>query len=337
MMILGIIGSLSFLWILCGLLFTVAFVAYFIEKRWWPFISVMAVVLSQILIFQRWEVSKWGTLLNLCILLASVPALGKYRFNKNVQKEVRALLLHLETPAAKIDRIEKWGTLPGIVQKWLEVSGVSASNEVVSVRLRQRGKMKLKPEGKWWPFKAVQYFDVKNPAFIWITRVDPMAFLYLVGRDLLKQARGEMLIKLYSVIPVANEKDNLQVNTAALQRYLAEICWFPQAALEYYIEWEGVDETSARATLSSGNIEVSGLFKFSENGELMSFETKRFYGGKKEAEEYLWQIEVLETNSFSGVKVPWHCSVSWELPEGRFTWLKLEIFDLEYNSTEPYS
>lgn len=330
------IGNLSLLWIICGVLFTIAFVAYFIEKRWWPFLSVLAVLLSQVLIFQKWEESRWGTLLNLIILLASVPALGKYRFNKKVQKEVRDLLLHLEMPKEKPDISEKWKSLPGIVQKWLEFSGVSPLDEVVSVRLRQQGRLKLKPEGKWWPFKAVQYFDVKNPAFIWITRVEPMPFLYLVGRDLLKNTRGEMLIKLYSVIPVVNEKDNFQVSSAALQRFLAELCWFPQAAIEYYIEWEEVDEVSARATLSSGDIEVSGLLKFSEKGELMSFETKRFYGGKKNAEEYLWRIEMIETRNFSGINVPGRCKVSWELPEGRFTWLKLEVLDLEYNSSDPY-
>ena len=64
--------------------------------------------------------------------------------------------------------------LPSVVQKWLTVSGVSGSQEVTSVRLKQKGQMRLKPDAKWMEFSAEQYFNLNNPGFIWNTKVITM-------------------------------------------------------------------------------------------------------------------------------------------------------------------
>ncbi len=77
---------------------------------------------------------------------------------------------------------------------------------------------------------------------------------------------------------------------------------------------------------------VSGLFTFDENGEFKSFEAERFYGGAKDAKKEKWFIEAISYREFEGIKVPAVCHVTWKLPEGDFTWLKLEITTLDYNN-----
>ncbi|GAA4941166.1 hypothetical protein GCM10023314_12670 [Algibacter agarivorans] len=39
---------------------------------------------------------------------------------------------------------------------------------------------------------------------------------------------------------------------------------------------------------------------------------------------------------FNGYKIPYKYEVSWQLKEGDFNWLNLEITDLEYNTLNPY-
>jgi len=39
-------------------------------------------------------------------------------------------------------------------------------------------------------------FDTNNPSFVWTTKVEVMPLVYMNGRDKLKVAKGEMLIKL---------------------------------------------------------------------------------------------------------------------------------------------
>jgi hypothetical protein len=80
--------------------------------------------------------------------------------------------------------------------------------------------------------------------------------------------KGEMLIKLGGVIPIVNQSPNEKMNQGAMLRYLAEICWFPTAVLNDYMAWEMIDATSAKATLTINGKAVSGLFSFTEEGEL---------------------------------------------------------------------
>jgi len=194
--------------------------------------------------------------------------------------------------------------------------------------------MRTKPENKWMPFTATQIFNVEKPAFVWNTQVQALPFISLYGRDKLYQEHGSMLIKLEALIPIVNDAENSQINSGAMIRFLAEICWFPSAALNNYIVWEALDETSAKATLTINGKSVSGIFKFSKEGHITSLEAKRFYGGKTDSKLETWLIEMTSHKTFNNIKIPNKSSVSWKLKEGDFNWLKLEIIALERNTIE---
>jgi len=301
------------------------------NKPWWPFFAIAAGILSQTLIVLYWQDAKFGTILNIIILLVSIPAMGKFQFYSMVQKEAKELLSNIPKKTdGKINK-EDLAHLPGIVQKWMENSGVVGKQKIVSVRLKQKGEMKTKPEGKWMPFTAEQYFDVENPAFVWVTDVTAFPRIHLSGRDEFNNGEGEMLIKLLSLIPVVNEGKNEKVNSGTMLRFLGEICWFPSAALNQYITWEEVDANSTKATFSLNNKKVSGLFTFTKNGEFHSFEAERYYGAGEDAQKEKWIVEAISYEEFEGITVPNKSKVTWKLPDGDFNYLNLEITELEYN------
>ncbi|MFV8838488.1 DUF6920 family protein [Salinimicrobium soli] len=220
--------------------------------------------------------------------------------------------------------------LPELIEKWLSHSRVENKPTPSKVLLQQKGRMKTSPKGKWMKFTANQEYRVKEPAFLWEAKVELFPFVHLSGRDELKNGRGEMLIKLLSFIAVVHEKDNYEVNTGTLLRYLGEICWFPQAAREPYLRWETIGEKSARAYFTQGDLTVEGLFSFSSEGRLLSFEAMRYYGGEKPAKLREWYIEILEEKDFEGSRLPSHCRVTWKLPEGDFDWLELQVTKVQH-------
>jgi hypothetical protein len=328
---LNIPKSLGNLWLFCSILFLAVFILMIFKKPWWPFFAIAAVILSQTLIVFTWQDAKYGTILNIFILLVSIPAMGKFQFDSMVQKEAKQLMSTIsEKTIGKINK-DDLTHLPKIVQKWMDNSGVTGRQRIVSVRLKQKGEMKTKPEGKWMPFTAEQYFDVENPAFVWVTDVTAFQGIQLSGRDKFSDGEGEMLIKLLSLIPVVNEGQNEKVNSGTMLRFLGEICWFPSAALNQYITWEEVDANSAKATFSLNNMKVSGLFTFTENGELKSFEAERYYGGGADAQKEKWLVEAVSYKEFEGITVLNKAKVTWKLPNGYFNWLNIEITKLEYN------
>jgi hypothetical protein len=191
--------------------------------------------------------------------------------------------------------------------------------------------MKTKPGGNWMNFIATQYYDVKYPSFIWTTRVNMMPLIYLDGRDKLIDGEGEMLIKLLSLVKVVNEGQNEKINTGAMLRFLGEIVWFPAAALNDYIHWENIDALTVKATLTIGKESVSGIFRFRDNGDFVSFKAERYFGGGPDAVQHQWVVEAMEYRKLNSYRIPSKAKVTWKLPEGDFTWLELEITDLQYN------
>jgi hypothetical protein len=324
------------IWFVVGILFLITVLVYFMNYSSWPFLAIMAVVVSQVLIITVWSDAKFGTIANLIILIGALPALGSVLFNNMITADQEHLLEQVSQPADRILYEEDFQHLPEIVQAWLLNSGVAGKPEISFVRLKQTGKMKTGPGGNWMDFTAVQYFDVKNPSFVWKADVRMMPLITLTGRDKLQDGQGEMLIKLLSLVNVVNEKHNDQINTGTLIRFLGEICWFPSAALSETITWEEINEHSAKATLTIGDIQVSGIFRFDENGDLRSFEADRYYGSGPEAVKHRWIVEAVEYKTFDGYRVPVKSTVTWKLPEGDFTWLHLEITDLEVNKLELY-
>ena len=323
------------LWVLTFFLFVAAFLLFFLKKDWWFFVAIIVVILSQILIIMYWKDAKFGTIPNVIILLVSISAFGSYHFNLMVKKEVNTVLANSSKDTIILSK-NVVHQLPDIVQKWLNTSGVIGKQKMVSVRLKQIGEMRTKPEGSWMPFVATQYYDLEHPSFIWLTDVEVFSSIKMIGRDKFYNGKGSMLIKLASLIPIVDEFDNEQINSGTMLRFLGEVCWFPSAAVNNYITWESIDATSAKATLTINKKSVSGVFKFTLNGDMVSFQADRYYGGGKNAELEKWIISVEDYKIFEGIKIPYKCHVTWKLKEGDFSWLNLEIVDMEYNIHKIY-
>ena len=180
------------------------------------------------------------------------------------------------------------------------------------------------------PFEAQQYFTISPPGFIWLANVEMKPFFSLVGRDKFVAGKGNMLIKAMSILPIVDAKGP-GIDQGSMVRYLSETIWFPQAAIESYISWEGIDTTSAKATINYGGITVAGTFQFTPAGDLQSFEADRYYDRKGMSTLERWHIETKDWAVFDGVRMPVISEVTWKLKEGDFTWLKVEVTDVKYN------
>ncbi len=322
-------------WLLTAVFFFIAVACYLWQQEVWWLPASIAVLVSQVLIVLKWKEAKFGTIVNVIILIAAIVGYADWNFNRMVKKEVSSLLALPERSSVEI-RIGNFEKLPTVVQKWLTYSGVKGNTDIHTVRLRQKGSMKTAPDGKWMDFTAVQYFNADEPSFNWQTKVDMFPMIYLTGRDKFENGQGSMLIKLLSVKNVVSPIPSATLDQGTMLRYLAEICWFPSAALHESITWEAIDSSSALATMNYKGISVSGIFYFNELSEVTAFEAMRYgeFNGRMSLEK--WHIDIKGYKTFSGINLPYKFEVSWKLRTGDFTWLKLELTDLEYNLREMY-
>jgi hypothetical protein len=70
---------------------------------------------------------------------------------------------------------------------------------------------------------------------------------------------------------LANVQGTGDMAEGELMRFLAEAAWYPTVLLpSQAVHWEPVDDRSAYATLTEGNIAVTLLFAFNESGLISS-------------------------------------------------------------------
>jgi hypothetical protein len=221
--------------------------------------------------------------------------------------------------------------LPAIVQKWLISSGVTGKPLISFAVLKQKGTMRTGIKGRWMPIRSEQHFTIKEPAFIWLADARIALLIHLAARDKYQSGKGHMLIKLLSLFIVADARGT-QTDQGTMVRFLAETMWFPSAALSNYISWRALSAISAEATIKCGGITASGIFSFSETGDIISFDAMRFYDRKGGPTMEKWLITTKQNcfRVFNGIRIPAKSTVTWQLKEGDFTWYNLEVTDACY-------
>src|SRR6056297_3617635 len=297
-------------WFLAFLLLIFTVILFFVQSDYWWLSGFLAVIISQGLIFNYWSDAKFGTIANLVILISVIIAYSSFSFKHKIAEERKGLFENSETVSKKVISKETISEMTSIIQKL---------------------QLKMKPEqSEWNNGTAEQYFTVQPPAFNWTITSQMSSILNVAGRDKYENGNGEMTIKLFSLITVANAKNHEKINQATLQRYLAETVWFPSASLSPYITWESLGENSAKATMEFKGAKGSGEFHFDETGNFKKFVAMRYQDINAE-EPTDWTVIATKPEARHEIKIPVECEASWTLESGKWTWLKLKITDIKYN------
>lgn len=269
-------------------------------------------------------------LASILLILIVVPGVAKLLFLKDAGEKVTSLLKNIDVEGTKVINLEDIKGFPAPVQTWLINSNVIGKEKVKTVRLKQVGRMKTTKNGNWMPTKAEQYFTVEEPGFEWLADVKMAPLVHLSGIDSFNDGKGKMKIKLLSIFPVV-DAIGPEMDSGTLIRYLAEIMWFPTAALEPYITWQEIDKNSAKATITYNGVSASGVFYFNENGDVLRFVGKRYREVNGEFVLCDWGGINKEYKEFEGIRIPNKSDVTWFEEDGDFKWFEIEITELQYN------
>jgi hypothetical protein len=296
---------------------------------------MMPKIMKEGILMPNWMLVTSIVILFILFLLFAISRISRIMFEKDAQHTAATLLKCADLKDINTIQEEDIKDLPFAVQNWLRKSNVIGKQEIRTVRIKQEGRMRIKKDGPWMPSRAEQYFTVSKPGFVWIADVKMAPFVQLSGLDTYNDGKGKMDIKLLSIFPVVNS-DGPEINSGTMMRYLAEIMWFPSAALSPYIKWEEVDKNTVKATMEYKGIMVSGKFYFNENGDILRFSGKRYrdVNGKYILSD--WGGENKEFKEFSGIRIPSKSVVIWYEEEDNFEWFECEIKDIEFNQQSLY-
>lgn len=321
---------IGFVWLSAAVLFFFYGIFYAANSKYALFFGIVAVVVSLILAIAFWQDAKFGTIANFLILVVSIVSFSYLNFEKRVHRETNYVL----SQSRIIDDIineKDIKELPESVKNWLRNSGYLGKPTISYGKVMQKAEMQMNPGQKnWMSATAIQYTTIDKPAFIWTVDVVINSLVNLQGRDKFVNGKGEMLIKMLSLINVVNEKGE-KLDEGALQRYLGEMVWFPSLALSPYVTWEAINDETAKATMTYNGTTGSGTFYFDTNGDVTKYSALRYKDNEIDSKRYEWVMNISEYKTFEGVKVPAIMTATWKLDQRDWTWLKLEVIDIQYN------
>jgi hypothetical protein len=303
------------------------------EAHWW-IVAGVGILLSQALIIGAWPAARAGTLVNLLLLAPVLSGAGQDLFHHQSVKVVSQLLSTAPAGPGPVVTAADVASLPPPVRSWLEGAGVIGRPRVRTVELDQAGEMRTAADGPWMPVSARQWFTVEQPGFVWTARLT-MKGVPVVGRDSYLGGRGRMLISGTGLFALVDGR-GAEIDQGTLLRYLAEIIWFPSAALAPYLRWDPIDAHRARVTMNHGGVTASAVYTFDARGRVQEMSAQRYLGaGGKTPTLERWSGRVSAWGAPSGVVIPTEGVVSWKLASGDFDYFRWRITRVVYDRGAP--
>ncbi len=273
----------------------------------------------------------------LVLLLIGIPAfvvlvllVNGLRFDALVRGEIDDLLRASVEGEPGMVTEEDLVDLPDPVRAYLVHTGTTGRERARTMRIEQRGVIRMRPGGRWLPFLAEQHYSTEPVAFVWSAKVKMGPLTLLRAMDSYKGGKGHMVGRLMSTFKVVDGSGR-EMDEGSLMRFLNEMMWFPSFYLDERLRWEPVNERSARATIEDGGMEVSATLQFDGDGRMVDFESPRYMSTPDGFKLEQWSTPVSEYRSFDGRRLPGVGSAVWKLASGDFTYIWMELTRVEIN------
>lgn len=272
----------------------------------------------------------------LAIAAMLVVLIANVLIERNFDKEALALVANSKPHPREIIQPGDLDGLPAPVQKWLQHSQVVGKEKIHTVRIKQVGRMRTEPGNPWMPITAEQYINVDKPGFVWLARVKVAPLINIIGHDKYYLGQGSMNISLLGLLSVGKAEPGREMNQGAMHRFMAEMIWYPSAALNDYITWEAIDDNSARAIMTWQGVRAEMVFNFNDEGDLVNNVAARYREDKGKFVLNDWGGVARQFREFNGIRIMSKTDIVWKYPSGDFNWLQVEVTDIDYNQRELY-
>jgi hypothetical protein len=220
--------------------------------------------------------------------------------------------------------------LPEMVQRYLRYTDIVGKENIQAVYVKQKGSFRMRPDQKWLPMIAEQYYTTNPPTFHWKGKVRLFPLIWITAQDQFDDGHGRMVVKLFPMIKLI-DGHGPEMDQGTLGRYLSEIAWYPTAWLSSDIQWQAIDDQSIRATIAYKGVCASAVLCINQEGQLLRIEEERSMSGPQGTySQQKWFAEVLEYQDLHGLRLPLQVEASWGLAEGDFSYFRCTLTEILY-------
>ena len=315
------------LWLLAGVLCMATVVLVVLKKDWW-LIGLAALALSQALIFSAWHDAKFGTIANAIMLVAAGLAFSAWRFEQTYINDVQAGLARTRNLDAGVLTERDIQHLPAPVQRYLTYAGVLNKPKINRMRIVFTGEMR--DRGKdWFTFQSEQHNFFDEPTRLFFMKGQFFG-ITVPGYHAYKNGSAAMQIKLFGLFPIVDVKGN-ELAKAETVTVFNDMCLMaPATLIDPRIQWEAIDNISAKAVFTNHGIRISAILQIDDQGRLTNFISDDRYA-ISDMKQYRFSTPLRDYKNFNGYNVGTYGEAVWHYPEGEFVYGKFNLKEISYD------
>ncbi len=319
------------LWFFVALLFVAATFLYVSKKEIWPYIAIVAVIISQILIITVWKDAKFGSIANAIVLMAAISAWSSQRFETTFKADAKRHLSQTDFATNEILTEADIALLPHLVQKYIRYSGAVNKPKIKNMRIVFDGQMREKGKD-FFKFTSVQYNFFDDPTRLFFMKATMFGTI-VPGYHCYQNERATMQIKLLGLFNMVNIKGT-QMNRAETVTVFNDMCLMaPASLIDARIKWTAIDSFSASANFTNGINKITATLYFNEQGQLVNFISDDRYA-IGDMKQYRFSTPVKDYKAINGINIMHYGETIWHYPDGEFVYGKFTLKSVEYNITD---
>jgi hypothetical protein len=300
--------------------------------RWW-LVGLPALLLSQTLVVLFWSDAKFGTILNVMVLVPLVMAIFEASpgsFRSMYGKESRRHLALLPAFAPLVTEGDL-ASLPPLVQMYLRRSGVVGKPRVLGFRARFHGRFRNGLDSSWMRFTSEQYNFVEPSARLFLMRASLWG-IPVDGYHDFVGAAAHFRIRVLSLLQVVDGQGPIMDQSETVTVFNDLCVLAPGTLIDLPVRWTTLDVRSVRGVFTRGDQTISAVLTFDPQGDLVDFisEDRYFSSDGKTGEKLPWRTPLRDHRDFGGVRLPARGDATWKTPKGDFVYGEFNLDEIEY-------
>jgi hypothetical protein len=269
--------------------------------------------------------------------IAAVVFYGKRQWRSGTRRMYEKLSAGRRSVSPETYNPEESAGLPEPVKRYFEAVLEPGQPLIAAVEVAHVGTFNMgEDQPQWKPFRSHQRVVMQQPGFVWDARIALGPGLSVRVHDAYLAGEGVLIASLLGLVRVLKMGSSPELAHGELLRFFAEAAWYPTALLPSQgVQWEPVDDTSARATLTDGGTTVTALFCFNPEGLIESVRAEdRGRAVENEMIPTPWEGRWRKYETRNGMRVPIEGEVAWMFPDGPKPYWRGRITDITYEFAE---
>ncbi len=321
------------LWLIAAMLLMGAALGFALNTEWWWWLGLCGLLLSQALIAQRWSDAKFGTLMNLLLLVPVVlSALDARRssFSSRFARDRDALLKRQGGPSAIVTDADL-SSLPPLMQTYLRRGSAVGRPHIRNMRVRFDAQMRSSATAPWMASTATQYEFFDSPARLFHMKATRGGVPIDVFHRYVDDA-ATFQVKIAGVWPMVDKSGPVLTRAETVTLMNDIVVMAPAAVLDLPFTWTTTGAHTVKATFTNAGNTVSAEITFDSEGDLVGFFSRdRPQDVDLGDRNVPWSTPISGYREVDGIRIGAFGDANWADSSGEWTYGRFVIRSIAYN------